>query len=72
MLFKNTKFEGKSIDKVWQMYLDSDFSHYDSKCKKGETSELVTRTTKNNITLRKKLKTNSFSQSYEDSLKKQK
>ena len=71
-LFKNTKFEGKSIDKVWKMYRDSDFSHYDSKCKKGETSELVRKTTKNKVTLREKLKKHSFSQSYEDSLKKQK
>ena len=72
-LFKNTQFKNKSIDEVWQIYLYSDFSHYDSQSKNGNPSEIIRRTEKEKgISIRELLKKHSFSQSYEDSLNKQK
>ncbi len=64
-LFKGTKFEGKSIDKVWKMYLDSKFAYYSSKAAdENSKSELIEKTDVRNY-----IKKNAFSQKYEDSLK---
>ncbi|MBR6403029.1 MAG: hypothetical protein IKS48_06565 [Eubacterium sp.] len=72
MLFKGTKFKDDSIGEVWQKYLDSDFSHYDSMSHEGRPSEIIRETKKqspDNISIRELIKNHSFSQSYEDSLK---
>lgn len=44
-LLKGTKFDGKTIDEVWKIYRDSDFSHYSSKASdKDSKSELIRKT----------------------------
>ena len=63
-LFIGTRFQGESVDDVWKEYLDSDFSHYDSKSKDGRPSELIRMTN-----VRQILKENGYSQTYEDGLK---
>ena len=44
-LLRGTKFDGKTIDEVWKIYRDSDFSHYSSKAaSKDSKSELIRKT----------------------------
>lgn len=42
-LFKGTKFEGMSIDKVWELYASSDFAMLSSYSGSNGTSELLTK-----------------------------
>ncbi len=65
-LFKGTKFEGKTIDEVWNTYTKTDFARYAAKAPDFNTkSELLQKTDVRNY-----IKKHSFSQNYEDSLKK--
>ena len=64
-LFKNTKFSGKSIDEVWDIYVNSDFAYYDSVAPDKDTkSELI-----NETNVREYIKNHSFSERYESTLK---
>lgn len=64
-LFKGTKFEGKTIDEVWNMYYESDFGKYNAKVSNvGEKSELIQKTDARNY-----IKKHSYSESYEAKLK---
>ena len=66
MLFKGTRFEGRSIDDVWKEYRNGDFSHYGSKSTNGYTPEIIRECKKGNEDIRTYLKNHSFSQRYED------
>lgn len=62
-LFNGTKFEGKSIDEVWNLYLKSEFAYYSSKAPDKDTkSELLKKTDVRNY-----IKHHSYSASYERS-----
>ena len=55
--FKGTKFEGKSMDEVWEIYKKSDFAYYSAKAPDKDTkSELLQKTN-----VRSFIKKNSYS-----------